>query len=169
MAADPTQGRPIIRETSDGGPCQGVAVGNRMNFAGTVCCFRRLAVPRSCQENVQKNLHLWGGRDVAANGVLLGRKLEMMTGCRSDDDPICATSVHVIIYVVVVVKESIVQPSETIPKGKPYRYVLDLGRAVFKAYPNRGRVHLLLLMVVKLGVFLVQGHQVSLTFSFYFT
>ena len=74
-----------------------------------------------------------------------------------------------IIYVVVVVKESIVQPSETIPKGKPYRYVLDLGRAVFKAYPNRGRVHLLLLMVVKLGVFLVQGHQVSLTFSFYFT
>jgi MFS family permease len=74
-----------------------------------------------------------------------------------------------IIYVVVVVKESIVQPSETIPKRKPYRYVLDLGRAVFKAYPNRGRVHLLLLMVVKLGVFLVQGHQVSLTFSFYFT
>ena len=101
-AADPTQGRPIIRETSDGGPCQGVAVGNRMNFAGTVCCFRRLAVPRSCEENVQKNLHLWGGRDVAANGVLLGRKLEMMTGCRSDDDPICATSVHVFIYVVVV-------------------------------------------------------------------
>lgn len=65
-----------------------------------------------------------------------------------------------IIYVILVVKESIVTPSETIPKGKPYRYVLDLGRAVFKVYPNRGRIHLFLLMAVKLGVFLVQGHQV---------
>lgn len=71
-----------------------------------------------------------------------------------------------IIYVVVVVKESVVQPLETTPKGKPYRYVLDLGRAVFKAYPHRGRVHLLLLMAVKLGVYLVQGHQVR-SFNFF--
>lgn len=67
-----------------------------------------------------------------------------------------------IIYVILIVKESIATPTETTPKGKPYRYVLDLGRAVFKAYPNRGRIHLFLLMAVKLGVFLVQGHQVYL-------
>jgi hypothetical protein len=73
---------------ADGGPCQGVAIGNRMNFhpaghslevfAGTAVFGRRLAVPRSCPAASEKNLHLRFGRDVVANGVLLGRKLEMM-------------------------------------------------------------------------------------------
>ncbi len=65
-----------------------------------------------------------------------------------------------IIYIIFVVKESIVKPTETTPKERPYRYVLDLGRAVFKRYPQSGRLHLLALFAVKLGVFLVQGHQV---------
>ena len=71
-----------------------------------------------------------------------------------------------IFYVVVVVKESIVKPVQLTPKGKPYRYVLDLGRAVFKRYPQKGRFHLLALIAVKLGIFLVQGHQVNPNYRF---
>ena len=71
-----------------------------------------------------------------------------------------------IFYVIVVVKESIVKPVQMTQKGKPYRYVLDLGRAVFKRYPQKGRFHLLALIAVKLGIFLVQGHQVNPNYRF---
>jgi len=64
-----------------------------------------------------------------------------------------------VVYTTVVVKESIAQT--TTQKGKPFEFVLDLGRAAFKRYPHRGRLHLFMLMAIKLGVYLVQGHQVK--------
>ena len=64
-----------------------------------------------------------------------------------------------VVYTLVVVKESVVQ-QKTTQKEKPFKFVLDLGRAAFKRYPNRGRLHLFLLMGIKLGIYLVQGHQV---------
>ena len=67
-----------------------------------------------------------------------------------------------LIYTVAVVKESVVQSTETTPKRKPFQFVLDLGRAASKCYPHQGRLHLFWLMVIKLGVFLVQGHQVKI-------
>lgn len=67
-----------------------------------------------------------------------------------------------IAYTAIFVKESVVQPTKATKKGKPFEFVIDLGRAAFKRYPNRGRLHLFLLMAIKLGVYLVQGHQVIL-------
>jgi MFS family permease len=71
-----------------------------------------------------------------------------------------------LIYTIAVVQESVVQISEAMPKSKPFQFVLDLSRVASKCYPHRGRLHLFWLIAIKLGVFLVQGHQVK---SFKFT
>ncbi len=71
-----------------------------------------------------------------------------------------------LIYVVAVVKESVVQTTETMVKRKPFQLVLDLSRAASKCYPHRGRFHLFWLIAIKLGVFLVQGHQVKLHLNY---
>lgn len=64
-----------------------------------------------------------------------------------------------LVYVIVLVKESVVT-FQTEHRGKPFLSVLDMGRAAFRSYPDRGRMHLLALMAIKLGVSLTQGHQV---------
>ncbi len=69
-----------------------------------------------------------------------------------------------LVYVIVFVKESIVKREKTL-KRNPYRSVVNMGRASFRRYPLRGRLHLLSLIAIKLGVSLAQGHQVSFPFK----
>lgn len=64
-----------------------------------------------------------------------------------------------ILYVIIFVKESVVT-GDSSPKENPFRKVIDLVRTSLKSYPKRGRLHLMILMALKLGAFLVQGHQV---------
>ncbi len=67
-----------------------------------------------------------------------------------------------LLYVIFVLKESIVT-DKTTSKNKHFRYVVDLVRVTFVCYPLRGRRHLLSLMSIDLGVFLIVGiNQVSL-------
>ncbi|KZS15944.1 Thymic stromal cotransporter [Daphnia magna] len=68
-----------------------------------------------------------------------------------------------LIYTATVIKESITEPSGTVESEEnPFQFMISLYQTVFKRYPHRVRVYLLLLVAFKLGVYLVQGHQVYL-------
>jgi len=70
-----------------------------------------------------------------------------------------------IIYVILVIKESVVVPPPTSSASGPVHLLKDLGRTALRPYPFNGRFHLLALMAVKLGVFLTQGHQVRESYT----
>ncbi|XP_071543096.1 probable peptidoglycan muropeptide transporter SLC46 [Panulirus ornatus] len=73
------------------------------------------------------------------------------------------------IYVLMFVRESVdnsvrrLSPQETQDTCLgPLRHVVALLRTLFKSRPGNGRIHLLILLGLKLMVFLVQGHQMQL-------
>lgn len=72
-----------------------------------------------------------------------------------------------LLYVAFVVKESGVTAQALVDGQQlstccwgPLDPVCNMMRAACRPYPNHGRLRLLLLLTVKLGVFLAQGHQV---------
>ncbi|XP_057374931.2 lysosomal proton-coupled steroid conjugate and bile acid symporter SLC46A3-like isoform X3 [Daphnia carinata] len=67
-----------------------------------------------------------------------------------------------LIYTAIVIKESVTEPSGTMEEENPFQFMTNLYQTVFKRYPHRVRVYLFLLVAFKLGVYLVQGHQVYL-------
>lgn len=70
-----------------------------------------------------------------------------------------------VIYTIVFINES-QQPETVADRGPentkcgPLRNVSYLFQTAFKKRPNKGRLYLLVLVLLKLGVFLIQGHQV---------
>lgn len=65
-----------------------------------------------------------------------------------------------IFYVIFIVRESIDPVDNNQSKENPFRSVREMWHTVCRPYPHRGRFHLMALMALKLGVFLIQGHQV---------
>lgn len=62
-------------------------------------------------------------------------------------------------YVVFIVQESL-DPVESELKENPFASCRGMMSNVFQRYPHRGRLHLMALISIKLGVFFIQGHQV---------
>lgn len=73
------------------------------------------------------------------------------------------------LYVLLFVRESVDKSAHRLSTQEvqdarwgPLRHVVALLRTAFKSRPRHGRVHLLILLALKLMVFLVQGHQMYL-------
>jgi MFS family permease len=70
------------------------------------------------------------------------------------------------LYVVFVIKETVVLSTVDSSSVGFCGIIADFGRTAIQSYPHNGRFHLFSLIALKLGVFLSQGHQVLLEFYF---